>query len=114
MRVIPSLFELVYNGENAIHITMTYFHTIDFTRASEIQSIHGFESSVLEKGVDNPRQYFLSTMCNQVAVTNGTTSHVLSMSTGYYTFLEFIEAVNNEMFIVLSIVSMKIEKENVK
>ena len=35
------------------------------------------------------------------------------MPTGNYTLLEFIEAVNNEMLNVLSIVSMKIEKEYV-
>ena len=36
------------------------------------------------------------------------------MPTGYYTLLEFIEVVNNEMLNVLSIVSMKILKEYVK
>ena len=46
-------------------------------------------------------------------VTNGTMSYVLSMFSEYNTFLEFIEVVNNKMFIVLSIVSMKIEKEYV-
>ena len=55
-----SLFKLVCNGENAFHITVTNFYTIDFIRAPEIQSILGFESSVLEKRVDNPRRYFLS------------------------------------------------------
>ena len=44
-----ALFELVYCGENAFHITVTNFYTIDFTRALEIQSIQGFESSVLVK-----------------------------------------------------------------
>ena len=113
MRVMPSLFELVYSGENAFHITMTDFYTIDFTNAPEIQSILGFESSVLVKGLDNPRLFFLSTSCNQIMVTNGTTSYVLSMFSEYYTFLEFIVVVNNKMFIVLSIISMKIEKKYV-
>ena len=35
------------------------------------------------------------------------------MPTGYYTFLEFIESIGREMVKVLSIVSMKIEKEYV-
>ena len=110
---MPSLFELVNSGENAFHITVTDFYTIDFTNAPEIQSILGFESSVLVEGLDNPRLFFLSTSCNQIVVTNGTTSYVLSMFSEYYTFLEFIEVVNNKMFIVLSIVLMKIEKEYV-
>ena len=55
MRVMPSLFELVYTGENAFHITLTNFYTTDFTRAPEIQSIPGFESSVLVKGLGNLR-----------------------------------------------------------
>ena len=114
MQVMLSLFELVYSGENAFHITMTNFYMIDITNAPEIQSILGFESSVLVKGLDNPWHYFLYTMCNQSVVTNSTTSHVLSMSTGYYTFLEFIEAVSSEMVMMLSIVSMMIEEENVK
>ena len=77
MRVMPSLFELVYNGENAFHIIVTDFYLIDFTIVPEIQSILGFESSVLVKGLDNPRLFFLSTSCNQRVVTNSTTSHVL-------------------------------------
>ena len=55
MRVMPSLFELVYSGENAFHITVTDFYTIDFSNTPEIQSILGFESSVRVKGLDNPR-----------------------------------------------------------
>ena len=93
MRVMPSLFELVYSGGNAFHINVTNFYTIDFTNVPEIQSILGFESSVFVKGLDNPRHYFLSTMCDQVVVTNRTVNHVLSMSTGYYTILEFIDVV---------------------
>ena len=57
MRVMFSLFELVYSGENAFHITVADFYTIDFTNASEIQSILGFELSVLERRVNNPRHY---------------------------------------------------------
>ena len=76
MKVMPSLFELVYYGENTFHITVTDFYTIDFTNAPEIQSILGFEVSVLVKGLDNPR-LFLSTSCNQSVVTNSITSHVL-------------------------------------
>ena len=84
LRVMPSLFELVYSGENAFCITVTNFYTIDFTRSPQIQSILGFESSVLEKGLDNPRRYFLSIVYNQVVVTNDTVRHVLSISTDYY------------------------------
>ena len=110
---MPSLFELVYSGENALHITMTNFYAIDLSCAPEIQSILRFESSVLEKVVDNARRLFLSTVCNQVVVTNDTVHHVLSMSTGYYSYLEFIEAVGSEMVKVLPLVSMTIEKEYV-
>ena len=49
MQVMPSLFELVYSGENAFHITVAIFYTIDFTNALEIRSIYGFELSVLVK-----------------------------------------------------------------
>ena len=49
MRVMPSLFELVNSGENAFHITVTDFYLIDFTNAPEIQSILGFDTSVLVK-----------------------------------------------------------------
>ena len=67
-----ALFDLVYDGDNAFHITVNHFYTIDFTNAPEIQSILGFESSVLMKGLDNPRQYFLRTSCNQIVkVANG-------------------------------------------
>ena len=112
---MPSLFELAYSGRNAFHITLTHFCTIDFKNVAETQSILGFESSVLVKRLDNLRRYFLSTVCNQVVVMNGTVRHVLTMPTGYYTYLEFIEAVGSEMMKVLTIVSMAIiEEEYVK
>ena len=91
---MPSLFELVYCGENVFYITVAIFCLIDFTIVPEIRSILGFELSVLVKGLDNPRCYFLSTKYNQVVVTKGTMSHVLSMPQGYYyTFSKFIEVV---------------------
>ena len=108
-----ALFELVYSGENAFRVTVNNFYTIDFSDAREIQSILGFDSSVLEKGVDNPKRYYLSTTCNQIAVTNGTVTHVLSIPTGYYTYLEFIEAVGVELGKVVTLVSMTIEDEYV-
>ena len=42
-----ALFELVYSGENAFHITVDHFYMIDFTNAPEIKSILGFESEHL-------------------------------------------------------------------
>ena len=84
----------IYEGfELWIFPDSVFPHTIDFTNALEIQSIFGFELSVRVKWLDNPRWFFLSTSCNQIVVTNGTMSHVLSMPTGYYTFSKFIEAV---------------------
>ena len=108
-----ALFELVYSGENAFRVTVNNFYTIDFSNAREIQSILGFDSSMLEKGVDNPKRFFLSTTCNQIAVTNGTVAHVLTIPTGYYTYLEFIEAVGVELGKVVTLVSMTIEDEYV-
>ena len=114
MRVMPSLFEVVYSGENAFHVTVNHFYTIDFTKAPEIKSILGFESDTLVKGLDNPKRYYKSSSCNQVIVTNGTDSHVLILSTGYDTFSEFIEAVGAEMVKVLPLTSMTIEDDHVR
>ena len=35
-------------------------------------------------------------MCNQIVVRKSTTRYVLSIPTGYYTYLEFIEAVGSD------------------
>ena len=104
MRVMPSMFELVYNGENAFHITITNFYMIESTNAPEILSILGFLSCVLVKGLDNSRRLFLSSVCSQAMMTNDIVLLVLSMYTGYYTFSEFIDAVDNEMVKVLSLI----------
>ena len=93
---------------------MNNFYTIGFTNATEIQSILGFESSILEKGIDNPKRYLMNTNCNQIVVTNGTERHILSISTGYYTYLEFIEAVGTELSKVITTISMTIEDKYVK
>ena len=93
---------------------MNNFYTIDFTNATEIQSVLGFESSILEKGIDNPKRYFMSTNWNQIVVINGTERHILSIPTGYYTYLEFIEAIGTELSKVITTVSMTIEDKYVK
>ena len=111
---MPSLFEVVYSGENAFHVTVNHFYTIDFTNAPEIKSILGFESDTLVKGLDNPKRYYMSSSCNQVVVSDGTDSHVLTLPTGYYTFSEFIEAVGAEMVKVLPLTSMTIEDDHVR
>ena len=111
---MPSLFEVVYSGENAFHVTVNHFYTIDFTNAPEIQSILGFESDTLVKGLDNPKRYYMSSSCNHVVVTDGTDSHMLILPTGYYTFSEFIEAVGAEMVKVLPLTSMTIEDDHVR
>ena len=114
MRVMPSLFEVVYSGENAFHVTVNHFYTIDFTKAPEIKAILGFESDRLVKGLDNPKRYYMSTSCNHMVVTNGNDSHMLTLPTGYYTFTEFIEAVGAEMVKVLPLISMTIEDDHVR
>ena len=53
-------------------------------------------------------------MCNQVVVTNDKTFHVLSMSIGYYFYLEFIDALGSEMVKVFPLVLMTIEEEYVE
>ena len=111
---MPSLFEVVYSGENAFHVTVNHFYTIEFTNAPEIKSILGFESDSLVKGLDNPKRYYMSSSCNQVVVSNGTESHVLTLPTGYHTFTEFIEAVGAEMVKVLPLTSMTIEDDHVR
>ena len=77
-------------------MSVNHFYTIDLRNAPEIQWIVGFQSSVLQKGLDNPRRYFVSRTCNQIVVTNVTTRYVLSIPTGYYTYIEFIEAVGSD------------------
>ena len=109
-----ALFEVVYSGENAFHVTVNHFYTIDFTKAPEIKSILGFESDSLVKGLDNPTRYYMSSSCNQVVVSDGTYSHVLTLPTGYHTFTEFIKAVGAEMVKVLPLTSMTIEDDHVR
>ena len=104
----------MYSSENAFHFTVDRFYIIDFTNALEIQSIIGFESDILMKVVDNPRRYYLSFSCNQVVVTDGKDSHVLTMPTGYFTFSEFIEAVGVDIVKVLPLISMTIEDNHVR
>ena len=65
---------------------------------------------MLEKEVDNPRRYFLSTSCSQGVVTIDETFHVLSMSIGYYLYPEFIDAVSSEMVKVIHLVLTTIEE----
>ena len=77
-------------------MSVNHFYTIDLRNAPEIQWIVGFQSSVLQKGLDNPRRYFVSRTCKEIVVTNGTTRYVLSIPTGNYTYLEFIEAVDSD------------------
>ena len=81
-----ALFELVSSGSNAFRVTVNNFYTIDFTNAPEVQNILGFDSTVLEKGLDNPKRYYLSTTWNQSVVTNEITSVVISIDSVHKTY----------------------------
>ena len=81
-----ALFEVVYSGANAFRVSVDGFETIDFTNAPEVQNILGFDSTVLEKGLDNPKRYYLSTTWNQSVVTNEITSVVISIDSVHNTY----------------------------
>ena len=100
-----ALFELIYDGVNAFRVSVNYFYRLDFTRASTIQKILGFEQSVIQKGTEIIKRYYLNSSANQLVVTVGTTHHTLVIPTGYYTFAEFIEAVRDELTKVIPVVS---------
>ena len=68
---------------------------------------------MLDKEVYNPKRYYLSTNCNQIVVSNGNVRYLLSIPTGYYTYDEFIEAIDIELGEVVSLVSTIIEDEYV-
>ena len=56
----------------------------------------------------------MNTNWNQIVVSNGTERYILSIPTGYYTYLEFIEAVGVELSKVITTISMTIEDKYVK
>ena len=81
-----ALFQVVYSGANAFRVSVDGFETIDFTNAPEVQNILGFDSTVLEKGLDIPKRYYLSTTWNQSVVTNEITSVVISIDSVHNTY----------------------------
>ena len=109
-----ALFELIYEGENAFKVSVNYFYRIDFTKASILQKILGFEKSVIQKGTEIIKRYFLSTNANKLVVSNGTNSYTLVVPTGYYTFTEFYETVGREMVKVIPLERMKIHTEYIE
>ena len=62
-------------------------YSIDFTNAPEVQSIIGFDSNMLEKGIDNPKRYYMNINWNQIEISNGSTSVLISIDSGYYTYI---------------------------
>ena len=100
-----ALFELIYDGTNAFRVSVNYFYRLDFTRAPTIQKILGFEQSVIQKGTEIIKRYYLTSSANQLVVTTDTTHYTLVIPTGYYTFADFIEAVRDELTKVIPVVS---------
>ena len=67
---VPSDQVILIDAGTSPHEVLIPRGAYHITNAPEIQSILGFESSVLVKELDNPRQYFLSSSCNQVVVVS--------------------------------------------
>ena len=109
-----ALFELIYEAENAFKVSVNYFYRIDFLRAKIVQKILGFDKSVIIKGSDTIKKYFLSSSANKIVVTNGTISHVITIPSAYYTFTQFYEAVGTELIKVIPITRMKIHTEYIE
>lgn len=109
-----ALFELIYEAENAFKVSVNYFYRIDFLRAKILQRILGFDKSVIIKGSDTIKKYFLSTTANKLVVTNGSVSHVITIPSAYYTFTQFYEAVGTELNKVIPITRMRIHTEYIE
>ena len=103
-----ALFELIYEGENAFKVSANYFYRLDFTNAPIVQKILGFEKTIIQKGTEVIKRFFLPTTANKLVVTNGTTSQTLTIPSAYYTFEEFYTAVSNELTKVNRVVSIQI------
>lgn len=109
-----ALFELIYEAENAFKVSVNYFYRIDFLRGKIVQRILGFDKSVIIKGSETIKKYFLSTSANKLVVTNGSVSHVITIPSTYYTFTQFYETVGKELNKVIPITRMRIHTEYIE
>ena len=62
---------------------------------------------MLEKGLDNPNRYYVSINWNQIEISNGITSVLVSIDRRYYTYLQFNESVDLKLIKVLALISME-------
>lgn len=100
MNTGDALFELIYNGQSAFHISASFFYSIDFTSGQEIKEILGFADDYINEemitgGISTSPQKkcTLTSNNNNFMIVVDDTQHNLTIPTGIYSEEEFF----NEM-----------------
>ena len=106
-----ALFEVIYEGSNAFRVSVSYFYTIDLTRASDIQHILGFKDSVISRDTYEGFAYMIDSSCDTLSLKIDGVDTAIKFPHGYYDYTSFkqkFEELMNEYTGLFAIYSSKV------
>ena len=84
-----ALFEVIYEGANAFRVCVSYFYTIDFTRASDIQHILGFKDSKITRDIYEGAAYMIDNSNDTLSLNIDGVDTNIKFPHGYYDYSTF-------------------------
>lgn len=84
-----AMFSAIYEGENAFHVAITDYTTINFAGAYQLQKLLGINTGVLQSS-DATIRYPLTSSNNTVVIKHKGADYIMQIPTGTYSYSEFL------------------------
>ena len=84
-----AMFSAIYEGENAFHVEITDYTTINFAGSYQLQKLLGINTAVLQSSEATIR-YPLTSSNNTVVIKHKGADYIMQIPTGTYSYSEFL------------------------
>ena len=84
-----AMFSAIYEGENAFHVEITDYTTINFAGSYQLQKLLGISTAVLQSS-DATIRYLLTSSNNTVVIKHKGADYSMQIPTGTYSYSEFL------------------------
>ena len=84
-----AMFSAIYEGENAFHVEITDYTTINFAGSYQLQKLLGINTAVLQSSEATVR-YPLTSSNNTVVIKHKGADYIMQIPTGTYSYSEFL------------------------
>ena len=105
-----ALFELIYDSGNAFRVSASYFYTIDFSKAPDIQHILGFDTPIISRDFNQGVAYQINDSNDTLSLKIEGVDTDIKFPHGYYDYPTFLKLLEDVLIEYADLFSMYVVK----